>query len=150
VAVEEEETEESYQACYGCGQKNAQGLRMTFARLADGSAECTYTAADHLAGAPGVIHGGVQATLLDEVMGHAIHTAELDPDLDIATVDFSLRYHRPAPIAVPLTLRARLVRAEGRDFFVTGEIVSPKGEVLTSAEARWRRVLRRPGAAKPA
>jgi acyl-CoA thioesterase FadM len=69
--------------------------------------------------------------------------ANVDPDLDIATVDFTLRYRRPAPIAVPLTLRARVVRSEDRDFFVTGEIVSPKGEVLTTAEARWRRVLRR-------
>jgi acyl-coenzyme A thioesterase PaaI-like protein len=132
----------SYQACYGCGQKNAQGLRMTFAQLPDGTAECVYSAAEHLAGAPGVIHGGVQAALLDEVMGHAIHVGGLDPDLDVVTVDFSLRYRRPAPIAVPLTLRARLVRSAGRDFFVTGEILSPKGEVLTTAEARWRRVTR--------
>jgi uncharacterized protein (TIGR00369 family) len=139
----EEADDGSYQACYGCGQKNAQGLRMTFAHLADGSAECVYTAAEHLAGAPGVIHGGVQATLLDEVMGHAIHVPGVDPDLDVVTVDFSLRYRRPAPIAVPLTLRARVVRSEGRDFFVTGEILSSAGDVLTTAEARWRRVLRR-------
>ena len=134
----------SYQACYGCGQANAQGLRMQFAHLPDGSAECVYTAADHLAGAPGVIHGGVQATLLDEVMGHAIHGTGLDPDLDIVTVDFSLSYRRPAPVAVPLTVRARLVRTEGRDFFVTGEIVSAGGQLLTRAEARWRRVDRPP------
>jgi uncharacterized protein (TIGR00369 family) len=139
----EEADDGSYQACYGCGRKNAQGLRMSFAHLPDGTAECVYTAAEHLAGAPGVIHGGVQATLLDEVMGHAIHVANLDPDLDIATVDFSLRYRRPAPVGVPLTLRARLVRSEGRDFYVTGEIVSPAGKALTTAEARWRRVLRR-------
>ena len=115
---------------------------MTFEHLADGSAQCLYTAADHLVGAPGVIHGGVQATLLDEAMGHAIHLAGADPDLDIATVDFTLRYRRPAPTAVPLTIRGRLLRAEGRDFFVAGEIVSPAGEVLTTAESRWRRVRR--------
>lgn len=148
MASEAEQDDGSYQACYGCGQKNAQGLRMSFAHLADGTAECIYVAAEHLAGAPGVVHGGVQATLLDEVMGHAIHVANLDPDLDIATVDFSLRYRRPAPVGLPLTLRARLVRSEGRDFFVTGEILSPAGELLTTAEARWRRVLRRGSAAE--
>lgn len=142
MAGEAPPSEDSYQACYGCGQQNAQGLRMRFVHLPDGSAECVYTAPEHLAGAPGVIHGGVQATLLDEVMGHAIHLTDVDPDLDIATVDFSLRYLRPAPTAVPLTVRARLVRSEGRDFFVTGEIVSPGGDVLTTAEARWRRLLR--------
>ena len=134
--------EGSYDRCYGCGQGNAHGLRVSFVHRADGSAECRYTAADHFAGAPGVIHGGVQATLLDEAMGHAIHVADADPDLDIATVDFALRYRRPAPIAVPLTIRARLLRSEGRDFFVTGEIVSPEGVVLTTAESRWRRVRR--------
>jgi acyl-coenzyme A thioesterase PaaI-like protein len=133
--------EEPYDRCYGCGQGNAQGLRMTFEHR-EGSAECVYVAAAHLAGAPGVIHGGVQATLLDEAMGHAIHLADTAPDLDIATVDFTLRYRRPAPTAVPLTIRARLIRAEGRDFFVSGEIVSPEGVVLTTAESRWRRVRR--------
>lgn len=134
---------EAYDGCYGCGQGNAQGLRMRFEHLADGSAECVYRAAEHLAGAPGVIHGGVQATLLDEVMGHAIHLAEPDPEgMDSVTVDFSLRYHRPAPVGEALTLRAKLLRAEGRDFFVAGEIVSPSGDVLTTAEARWRRVRR--------
>ena len=146
MAEEAGEGEGSYQACYGCGLANGQGLRMRFAHLPDGSAECVYTAADHLAGAPGVIHGGVQATLLDEVMGHAIHGTGtgLDPDLDVVTVDFSLSYRRPAPVAVPLTVRARLVRTEGRDFFVTGEIVSAGGQVLTTAESRWRRVNRPP------
>jgi acyl-coenzyme A thioesterase PaaI-like protein len=136
------DADEPYDRCYGCGQGNAQGLRMTFEHR-EGSAECVYTAPDHLAGAPGVIHGGVQATLLDEVMGHAVHFADAAPDLDIATVDFSLRYRRPAPVAVPLTIRARLLRAEDRDYFVSGEIVSPDGEVLTTAEARWRRLRRR-------
>ena len=136
--------EASYDRCYGCGAGNASGLRMVFAHLPGGAAECLYTAEDHLAGAPGVIHGGAQATMLDEAMGHAIHFAEPDPELDIATVEFALRYRRPAPVAVPLTVRAKLLRAEGRDFFVSGEIVSPGGEILTTAEARWRRVRRNP------
>jgi uncharacterized protein (TIGR00369 family) len=137
------EADEPYEDCYGCGQKNASGLRMTFAHLADGTAECRYVAAKHLAGAPGVIHGGVQATLLDEAMGHAIHFSDIDPDLDIVTVDFSLRYLRPAPVEAPVVVRARMLRAEGRDFFVSGEIVSPGGELLTRADARWRRIARR-------
>ncbi len=134
--------DDPYDDCYGCGQRNARGLRMTFEHLADGSAQSLYIAPDHLRGAPDVIHGGVQATLLDEVMGHAIHATDGDPELDIATMDFSLHYRRPAPVAVPLTIRARLVRSEGRDFFVSGEIVSPDGAVLTTAEARWRRLRR--------
>jgi acyl-coenzyme A thioesterase PaaI-like protein len=137
--------EASYDRCFGCGQGNRSGLRMVFAHRPEGEAECAYTAEEHLAGAPGVIHGGIQATLLDEAMGHAIHFAEPDPELDIATVEFALRYRRPAPVAVPLTIRGKLLRSEGRDFFVSGAIVSPDGELLTTAEARWRRIRRKRG-----
>jgi acyl-coenzyme A thioesterase PaaI-like protein len=136
------DADEPYDRCYGCGQGNASGLRLRFEHR-DGSAECVYTAPEHLAGAPGVIHGGAQATMLDEVMGHAIHYGDVDPDLDVVTIEFTLRYRRPAPIGKPLTLRGRLVRSEGRDFLVAGEIVAPGGEVLTSAESRWRRITRR-------
>jgi acyl-coenzyme A thioesterase PaaI-like protein len=133
--------DQEYDRCYGCGQGNSRGLQMRFEHR-EGGAICRYTVADHLAGAPGVIHGGVQAALLDEVMGHAIHFAHPDPELDTVTVEFALRYRQPAPVAVPLEIRARLVRAEGRDFFVAGEIVSPAGDVFTTAEARWRRIRR--------
>ena len=137
------DAEEPYEVCYGCGQQNASGLRLKFDHPAAGRAECVYTAEEHFAGAPGVIHGGVQAAMLDEAMGHAIHFGEVNPDLDVVTVEFSLRYRRPAPVAVPLTLRGRLLRSEGWDYFVAGEILSQSGELLTTAESRWRRVQRR-------
>jgi acyl-CoA thioesterase FadM len=56
-----------------------------------------------------------------------------------------LRYRRPARIQRRLGLRARLVRVEGRDYFVQGEIVDESGAVLTEADARWRRIDTRPG-----
>jgi acyl-coenzyme A thioesterase PaaI-like protein len=139
------DADEPYDRCYGCGQGNPNGLRLRFEHR-DGSAECVYTAAQHFAGAPGVIHGGAQAAMLDEVMGHAIHLGDVDPDLDVVTVEMTLRYRRPAPVGVPLTLRGRLVRSEGRDFLVAGEILGANGEVLTSAESRWRRITRRASA----
>jgi len=121
--------------CFGCGHANPRGLRMVFRRTAEGI-ECEYTAPDHLAGAPGVVHGGVQAALLDEVLGMAAHGPE--ERLHLVTVDFRLRYRRPAATGAPLRVRGRLVRVEGRDRFLEGEILDGAGEVLTRAEARWR------------
>jgi uncharacterized protein (TIGR00369 family) len=127
--------------CFGCGQDNPHGLRLRFRRVAPGEVEGEYTAAEHQAGAPGVIHGGVQATLLDETLGYAALTVrEPGVPVDIVTVEFSLRYRRPAPTGTPLRLRGRLVRSEGRDVWVAGAIEDAEGRVLTEAEARWRRV----------
>ena len=123
--------------CFGCSPHNASGLNLVFYELAPGLVECPYTAAAHLSGAPGVIHGGVQSTLLDEVIGMSIHSALGDEDRNIVTVDFQLRYRRPAPTEVPLTVRGRYLRRDGRQFFAEAEIVDSEGEVLTRGEARW-------------
>ena len=63
-----------------------------------------------------------------------------EEDAALVTVDFQLRYRRPVPLGEPLVIRAELVRADGRDFHVEGRIESEPGEVLTLAEARWRRI----------
>lgn len=130
--------------CFGCSPHNERGLRMVFWRTGPDTVECRYEAPAHLCGAPGVVHGGVQAALLDEVIGNAIHRGVPDgEELDIVTVDFRLRYRRPVPTGQPLLVRGRFLRADGDDYYAEGEICGPGGEVLTRAEARWHRIERR-------
>lgn len=133
--------------CFGCGHSNPQGLKLVFWPTPEG-VEAEYEAAESLAGAAGVVHGGIQATLLDEVLGVAIHVAEGHGDHHYVTADFSLSYRRPVPTRQPLRVRGRCLRTEGRDVFVEGEIVSTSGDVLTRAEARWRRIESRAGSSR--
>jgi uncharacterized protein (TIGR00369 family) len=126
--------------CFGCGQRNERGLRLRFQRTGPGAVEATYEAPEHFGGAPGVVHGGIQAALLDEALGFAAQAAADGADVDIVTVEFSLRYRRPAPTGTPLRIRGRLLRSEGRDYWMAGEIVDSRGRVLTEADARWRRI----------
>jgi len=128
--------------CFGCGQRNEHGLRLRFRRTGPAAVEAAYQAPEHFAGAPGVVHGGIQAALLDEALGFAANAADDRRDFDIVTVEFSLRYRRPAPTGQPLRIRGRLLRSEGRDFWMAGEIVDACEVVLTVAEARWRRIGR--------
>ena len=122
--------------CFGCGQRNDLGLRLRFQRFDDGSVEAEYVTPRHFAGATGVVHGGIQAAMLDEVQGIAVHSVV--GDARIATAEFHLRYRRPVPDQQPLTLRGRIVRSEDPNYFTEGEIIGGDGEVLTRAEARWR------------
>ncbi len=132
--------------CFGCSPHNERGLRLTFVETARGIVECHWTAPEHVCGMDGVVHGGVQAAVLDETMGAAIHTRlEGTPQGDgpIATVEFALRYRRPTPIGVGLIVRAVYQRAEGRNHFVEGWILDAAGERLTEANARWVEIPRR-------
>ena len=129
--------------CFGCGHQNDRGLKLVFTRTGKHTVESSYEAAAHWCGAPDIVHGGIQAAMLDEVMGVAGLCGfddEPDEDVNLVTVDFRLRYRRPCPAGETLLLHGELERIEGRDVFVTGEIRNASGKVVTSAEARWRRL----------
>ena len=67
-----------------------------------------------------------------------------DEELELVTAEFRLNYRRPAPVGRPLVVRGRLVRTDGRDVYLEGEIIDERGRTLTTAEARWRRIGRQP------
>ena len=81
-------------------------------------------------GGPGLVHGGVLALLID----HALGCVGAGPRRPAMTVKLDLRYRRPTPLGVPLTVSARLDRIEGRKLIMSAEIVA-NGEVTVDAEA---------------
>jgi uncharacterized protein (TIGR00369 family) len=131
--------------CFGCSVSNEGGLHLRFQRRPDGSVEVRHRAAVHHEGATGVVHGGIQATILDEVMGVTAQLALPDDagDAPCVTVELQLRYRRPVPMAEDVVARARVERVDVPDIWVEGEIVGPGGELLTTATSRWRQL--RPG-----
>jgi acyl-coenzyme A thioesterase PaaI-like protein len=94
-----------------------------------------------------VIHGGIQAVMLDEAIGFAVHAhhetiegIDLAERVDVVTVEFDLRYRRPAPAGTELVVRGEVLRHTGRDYLAVGEIADDSGDIHTSATARWRRL----------
>jgi acyl-coenzyme A thioesterase PaaI-like protein len=79
-------------------------------------------------GPPGGVHGGWVASLLDQLLGIA-NIASGNPAM---TGELTIRYRRPTPIGVPLTLRGRTTAVDGRRVETTGEIIAD-GEVTASA-----------------
>jgi uncharacterized protein (TIGR00369 family) len=51
---------------------------------------------------PGVVHGGIVATILDETSGRAIMLETQDDNAFFATARMSVRYRRPTPTNTPL------------------------------------------------
>jgi uncharacterized protein (TIGR00369 family) len=128
--------------CFGCGQANEHGLQLRFERYDDGTIEVRHRTAPHHCGLDTVVHGGIQATVLDEVMGIAAQLALPADASDLAcvTAEMHLRYRRPVPMADELVARARVERVDAPDYFVVGAIVGDDGEHLTEANSRWRQL----------
>ena len=115
---------------------------MTFSQYPDGTVESRHVTAPHHCGVDTVVHGGIQATLLDETMGVAAQLA-LDAaatNAPCVTAEMQLAYRRPVPMVDEVVVRARLLRVEGRDLHIEGAIVADDGTELTTAVSRWRQL----------
>jgi len=81
-------------------------------------------------GGPGLVHGGIVALLLDHAMGCVAAT----PQRPAMTARLTMRYRRPTPLGMPLTVSVRLDRIEGRKLHLSAEITAD-GVVTVEAEA---------------
>jgi acyl-coenzyme A thioesterase PaaI-like protein len=81
-------------------------------------------------GGPGLVHGGVIALLIDHAMG----CVAARPDRPAMTVQLAMRYHRPTPLGVPLTVSVSLDRIEGRKLHLSARI-SAQDQVTVEASA---------------
>ena len=88
-------------------------------------------------GPPGAVHGGMVALVLDELLG----CVTVVNDRGGYTGTLTIRYLRPTPVGQPLSMRAEIVREEGRKTWARGEIRA--GEVKT-AEAEGLFIRPRP------
>jgi len=108
------------QGCFGCSQSNPIGLRLTFERRGD-AVHAVVTIDDRFHGAPGVAHGGIVATLLDEVSCAAVAFLR---DQWVVTGELGVRYERPVPVGRALGLVARVVDDSHRRYAVVEGVVS--------------------------
>jgi acyl-coenzyme A thioesterase PaaI-like protein len=91
-------------------------------------------------GPPTLVHGGVSALMMDQLL--AVATA--DAGLWGMTARLELDYRRPVPLEVPLVLRARISENTGRKTIATGTIARADDPDQTLLEARGVFVTPRP------
>lgn len=119
--------------CFACGQDNPAGLRMRVEYTAD-EAVCRLTLADHFQGWAEITHGGIVATMLDEIMAYAIiHFVGQG-----VTMSMEQKYRRPVPLGRELVVRGRVTSAKGRRAEAAAEVyLAEDGALLAQAAARW-------------
>lgn len=97
------------QRCFGCGPHNPLGLRLRFERQGD-EVVTRFTPGEGMEGPPRVFHGGLQATVADEVGAWAL--VGLLGRMGFTT-SMSVRYVRPVEIDVEVEARARIAARNG-------------------------------------
>ncbi|MBN1303095.1 MAG: PaaI family thioesterase [Anaerolineales bacterium] len=89
--------------CFVCGLENPAGLKLEIYQTAPGVIETTYTAPDHFQGYPGVLHGGIAATILDEISGRA-HMGDPSAPRFMFTGKLEVKFRKNIPTGKPLKI----------------------------------------------
>jgi len=125
--------------CFGCGAANSCGLRLEFLVSDDGTAVCQPTISNAFEGHPGYLHGGIIATLLDEIMSKAVRAQGLSS----VTRQLEIEYLRPVPSGSPLRLEGRIVRSEGRKHWTEAKLMNAEGRELAQGKGLFIEVRAR-------
>jgi acyl-coenzyme A thioesterase PaaI-like protein len=125
-----------YSPVYGPGNPVAPPMVAT--DTPDGRATGRVTLGKPHEGPPGLVHGGVVATLLDHVLARAIRAAGR------GGLTATLTYRRPVRLGVPLLATAEMGTTEGRRTTATARLVAEDDPGTTLAEAEGLFVALRP------
>ena len=117
--------------CFVCGRKNPRGLFMVFYDNGEDEVYAEHVVPAAYQGYPGIVHGGVQAAMLDEAVGRVAMIEDLHHFM--MSVKLEVKYRHPVPVETPLRIVGRLVRLRGRLGQAVGEILLPDGTLATEA-----------------
>lgn len=122
-----------YDQCFGCGEAQPHGLHLATRAGQGVSVTAEFTVRPAHQGAPGLAHGGVLVSALDETLGALqwlLRTIAVTGRLQTEFV-------RPVPIGTTLHLQAHCTGVDGRKIYssAVGRIGSPEGPVAVRADA---------------
>ena len=130
-----------YSPVYGPGNPVAPPLTAT--ATPDGRATGHVTLGKPHEGPPGLVHGGIVATMLDHVLARAVRAAGRGG----LTASLTVTYRRPVRLGVPLLLTAKMADADGRRTTARARLVAEDDPGTTLAEAEGLFVALRPDVA---
>ena len=124
--------------CFACGVENTYGLGMTFYEVGAGQVLAEYSVPDIYQGFPGIVHGGIVFTMLDEVLGRVSMVG--DPTKFTMTAKVEVRFRKPVPTGEPLQIHGRVDRRRGRMAFASAELRLPDGSIAAEAKGMMAEV----------
>lgn len=118
--------------CFVCGLKNPVGLKLRIYRTEPSVIETTYTAPEHFQGYPGVLHGGIVASILDEISGR-VHMGDPSEPRFMFTAKMEVRYRKNVPIGKPLKIIGKAGKSKGKMAEGWAGIYDENGTLLAEA-----------------
>jgi acyl-coenzyme A thioesterase PaaI-like protein len=117
--------------CFGCGCNNPIGLKLKFTRDRD-TIRTEFTPDRTHQGWPGLLHGGILGTLLDEAMSNIAYAT----GNTCLTASINIRIRQPIKVEVPLVITARITRHRKKLIETEGQVCLKDGTVVAESNAK--------------
>ena len=125
-----------HELCFGCGLANLFGLQMEVEPGGERRVGGRFFVKQDHQGPPGVAHGGVLATALDEAMALLLHHEQVRALTRRLEVDLL----GPAPVGAFAAVSARIEADDGRKLTLEADLRDESDEVLARARGIFIRV----------
>jgi len=127
-----------YSLCFGCGQNNPIGLKLSFQW--DGkTAKAEFTPTEFYQGWSGLVHGGIIMCLLDEAMAYA----SVFEGMSCVTTKMQVKLRHPASINKPLLITSSVTK-KTRKLVETRAVVALKDGTLIAEGTATQFVVNSP------
>jgi uncharacterized protein (TIGR00369 family) len=121
-------------SCFVCGESNPLGLKLRFHEDA-GTVKTHFTPRAEHVGFKAVAHGGLLATVLDEIM---VWACAVTTRRFAYCAEMGVRFLRPAAPGVELTAIGRLEEnRRGRIFLASAQLVDPEGILIATSTGKY-------------
>lgn len=123
--------------CFCCGPKNPIGFKLEFEMTLDGRMHTLWTPREEHHGFKNIVHGGLVATVLDEVMIRLLYAL----GIHAVTAELHTRLLRPLRAGKAYRFESRVVEDKGRLVTAEAEAFDAEtGEKVASGSAKCARV----------
>ena len=117
--------------CFVCGRNNPVGLYLQFYDNGQDEVSCEFIVPDRYQSYPGIVHGDILASMLNEVVGRVAIIG--DHHHSMVAVKLQVLFRHPVPVETMLKIHGRIVCMSRRLGKAQGEIILPDGTIACEA-----------------
>ena len=120
---------ENDEMCFVCGKRNKDGLRLDFELVGEDGIRTEFTPPKRYQGWKDIVHGGIIATILDEVMVNATYLRNI---LAVSAI-LEIKLRRPAAVGERLVFHGQILNEGAKTIDVKAWAEQENGTVVAEA-----------------
>ena len=121
--------------CFICGEKNPVSPKLHFHKIDEKTVETEFVPPKIWTGWGKIVHGGLQATLLDEAAGWAVLLLSGQYAL---TINMEIKFFYPVYVNEKLRIIGKVVEEKQDTITIEAELINPKNICCTKGKITYK------------